>query len=209
MTDSDQWFEENAGFYQLKPYEPPVVAQVVEGEVVDEDGNTLQDLANSANYSHREVQKAAYSALFCAQEAGLALQEAKQHVKHGEWGRWVADNCEFGERTARGYMMIAERWAELEAENGNGVADMSVRGALKALGKPKKSKPRAKPKPKLALVAEPEVGKFSDAEEFCRHLRAAMDYATLVTVAQIEELLGEDDRAGLEMLLGKLSALSW
>jgi hypothetical protein len=71
------------------------------------------------------------------------LIEVKKEVKHGEWEPWLCKNCpDISDRTARMYMRFAkpENAKKLEAaaeENGNAVADLSVRGAAKLLSTPR------------------------------------------------------------------------
>jgi hypothetical protein len=92
-------------------------------------------LATKINEAHAEAVQAAQSALLHAREAGDLLLEAKAALPHGAWAEWLAEYVTFSDRTARGYMRVASRWEELP-ENGNGVADLSFRGALKLLAEP-------------------------------------------------------------------------
>jgi len=80
----------------------------------------LEGLADRANQAHREGVRAALV-------AGQALLEAKQLVGHGSWRKWIADHCEFSERTAQVYMRVAR--------NPQHAAD-SLRQVLTALKKP-------------------------------------------------------------------------
>ena len=95
---------------------------------------TAEGFAERINTAHRAASDAAQSALLHAREAGRLLVEAKATVGHGKWTGWLRDNVEFSERTARGYMRIAERWPELE--NRQRVAGLSLRSALKLLAGP-------------------------------------------------------------------------
>ena len=102
---------------------------------------TPEEFAGLINTAHRAAADAAQSALLHAREAGRLLVEAKAAVGHGKWTGWLRDNVEFSERTARGYMHIAERWPELE--NRQRVADLSLRSALKLLAEPTNQTPPA------------------------------------------------------------------
>lgn len=83
----------------------------------------LADLANRANVEHHAYETTQAAALQHAIAAGEALIDAKRLVPHGGWLPWVAENCDFGERTARRYMLIAR--------NRSRVSDLnSVRDAL-------------------------------------------------------------------------------
>ena len=72
---------------------------------------------------------------YWSRNSGLALGglliKAKATVPHGQWLPWLRQNITFSERTAQGYMRIAQRSSRLQIRNG--VADLSVRGALKEL----------------------------------------------------------------------------
>lgn len=45
-----------------------------------------------------------------ARIAGENLLKAKEQVQHGEFGKWVKENCAFPERTAQLYMRVAKQW---------------------------------------------------------------------------------------------------
>src|SRR5262249_44310608 len=71
--------------------------------------------------------------------------EAKCRLGHGHWGKWLDANCAISDRTARLYMSLARNRAAIEAEaNRQRVADFTVRGAVKAIAGPPKSKDKAK-----------------------------------------------------------------
>ena len=91
----------------------------------------LAALAVRIKCEHEEVRKGLMSSVIHAIKAGEALSKAKEKVKHGEWSRWIHNNCELSERTAQLYMrMAAKRTAIEEGQNRNGVAEMSLRGAI-------------------------------------------------------------------------------
>jgi hypothetical protein len=103
--------------------------------------------ASEINRLHRLVTEAAQTSLQYSIEIGTMLIDVKKDVKHGDWEEWLAKHCpEISERTARMYMRLAkpENAEKLEAaanENGNAVADLSVRSAAKLLSKPRPPKP--------------------------------------------------------------------
>jgi hypothetical protein len=74
----------------------------------------LETLAARINAEHRAIEVALKAGLAHAYNAGMLLIEAKDACPHGRWLRWVAENCEFSERTAQNYMRVAERWDELQ-----------------------------------------------------------------------------------------------
>jgi hypothetical protein len=94
---------------------------------------TLENLVAEINSEHRACEAALRSGLAHALKAGELLIEAKTHTKHGEWGRWLAENFEGSVRTAQAYMRVARERPTLEGTNAQRVAHLSFRGALKEL----------------------------------------------------------------------------
>jgi hypothetical protein len=92
------------------------------------------------NAAHDAVVESGKSSLTNAIRAGELLVSAKECVEHGAWTQWLDDNCpDISEETARLYMRLAKNEDEIEKaaeQNGNAVADLSVRGAAKLLSKP-------------------------------------------------------------------------
>jgi hypothetical protein len=91
------------------------------------------------NAAHDAVVESGKSSLTNAIRAGELLVSAKECVEHGEWTQWLADNCpNISEETARLYMRLAKNEDKIEKaaeQNGNAVADLSVRGAAKLISK--------------------------------------------------------------------------
>lgn len=105
----------------------------------------LTDLASKINQEHRACSEAVNKGLEHALSCGRLLTEAKQQVGHGEWQRWIDDNCEFGDRTARTYMQVVKRWPEIKAKRQTS-ADLSIDGAVKLLAEPRPAnKPAERP----------------------------------------------------------------
>lgn len=91
--------------------------------------NRLAILAAEVQAAHIGVLDAAKTAAERAIEAGRALLEAKELVKHGLWGRWLKEHCGgISERTAQLYMQIAGLGLEPEM-----IADMGLKAAAKAI----------------------------------------------------------------------------
>jgi hypothetical protein len=93
-------------------------------------------MAIEINREHDAVVVAGKSAIGHALTCGHLLAQAKEVVAYGEWGEWLRRNFAASARTAEGYMRIANRWPEIEA-NPQRVADLTLRGALLLLAEPK------------------------------------------------------------------------
>src|SRR5262245_35416661 len=89
----------------------------------------LDVLAGTIRTAHSEASRAAGDFIKHALAAGDALILARAKVRHGQWRRWLAENCAVSERSAQRYM----RLAKARAANPTRVADVeacSLRGAL-------------------------------------------------------------------------------
>jgi Protein of unknown function (DUF3102) len=97
--------------------------------------------ASLINAAHRAVVSANKTSIEKAIEAGTILKACKDSVGHGEWSKWLHDNCrDISDETARLYMRLADpknapKLEKAAAQNGNAVADLSVRGAAQVLRK--------------------------------------------------------------------------
>src|SRR5437868_8988009 len=119
------------------------------------------------NAAHDAVINAARDALQNAFRAGELLSSVKDGQDHGDWETWLSNNCpNISLRTARLYMSLSKKEDELMAaadQNGNTVADLSVREAQKLLAKPltpeQKAKREAKAKEKEAAKKKAEEAK--------------------------------------------------
>jgi hypothetical protein len=115
-------------------------------------GGSLDDLAAQIKQEHQAVGHAATGMLTHALAAGDALNKAKAHLSHGEWGSWLLRHCDLGERTARVYMTLAKNRVSIEADWQH-AAVLSLRGALTLIqadigdtSPAKKSKPKSETK---------------------------------------------------------------
>jgi hypothetical protein len=93
--------------------------------------NSLPDLAARINEAHRLAMHHAGEAVAQAIACGMMLLEAKAKVPHGQWLPWLRENIPFGERSAQGYMRLAQR-ADLDKIKGS-----SLRDTLKLLATPR------------------------------------------------------------------------
>jgi hypothetical protein len=95
--------------------------------------NRLAALAAEINKHHRIGRGMLNGAVYCAQEAGKALIEAKSKVPHGQWLQWLHDNCpHLSDRTARDYMRLVRLGIDEKTAT---VADLGLRATLKKFAK--------------------------------------------------------------------------
>lgn len=97
----------------------------------------LDSLASRINAAHEAFENSARLMFSYAAEAGELLLNAKEQVEHGEWLPWLKGNFSWSIRLAENYMRLAKGSQEIAA-NSQRVANLSLRGALKLLEKPKK-----------------------------------------------------------------------
>jgi len=83
-------------------------ARMAKSVVIEGKDVTLDQLAERIRAAHRRVMKRAADTLMAAMDAGDALIIAKKKLDHGEWMPWLAEHCSVGDRSARGYMRLAE-----------------------------------------------------------------------------------------------------
>jgi len=93
--------------------------------------NYLTDLAARIKIEHEAAVAAARHSVEHAIAAGSLLIEAKERLKHGEWGPWLAQHCVIPDRTVRLYMQLARKQSELSKTAT--VADLTFRDALELL----------------------------------------------------------------------------
>ena len=104
------------------------------GEIATDQSTSLAKLGTEINDIHEQAMLHASEALKHALHCGNLLIKAKATVLHGHWLPWLRQSVTFGERTAQGYMRLAQRYSRLQMRGS--VADLSVRGALKELATP-------------------------------------------------------------------------
>jgi hypothetical protein len=97
----------------------------------------LPDLARQIRDAHAAVHSAGAALLHHAMAAGDALLSAQAKV-NGSWKLWLRDNCFLSVRTALVYVRLARHRSAIETELGR-ASDLSLRGALRLIAKPKGS----------------------------------------------------------------------
>jgi hypothetical protein len=162
----------------------------------------LGTLAERINDEHRACVAAAGSALVHAIEAGRVFQEVKDSLPHKEWGPWLAANFAASDRTDRGYRQLYRDREKLKGQNGNGVATLSLREALKSIAeaqRPPKPKPLWGPDPFAnrpeGLEPEPAVLKGWEEDQ------AAIAMWRKQNREALEKVRAEDRAKGLRSIL--------
>jgi Protein of unknown function (DUF3102) len=103
-------------------------------------GGRLQAIATEVRQLHVNVQEGLRRTLPQAIRIGELLAEAKRKMPHGRWLRWIEENCGFGAKMAHKYVRLFKHHAELlAAPNGEPVIHFSIKSALKAITKPRKT----------------------------------------------------------------------
>ena len=83
----------------------------------------LATLAATINVEHATAGQHLGKALEHARRAGDALLKAKDSLPHGRFGSWMKSHCQFSERTARNYMLVARNWQAIESTDVESVRD--------------------------------------------------------------------------------------
>ena len=89
--------------------------------------------AHAINAEHAQAEAAFREGLIHAVRAGELLLQAKSHLAHGEWLRWLNTNVGFSVRTARAYMRVASNWGMLDEVNAQPTAHWTLDDALTLL----------------------------------------------------------------------------
>ena len=92
----------------------------------------LADLATRIKSLHAQVLDSGKNVVRKAIEAGVALIDAKRQVGHGNWLRWLKENCELSERTSEVYMECARNRQKLESKIAT-AANMTLHQALREI----------------------------------------------------------------------------
>jgi Protein of unknown function (DUF3102) len=92
---------------------------------------TLDDLARKIKLEHQEITRAKKNIVERAMQIGDWLSEAKNRAGHGNWLKWLGNNCQgISERTANIYMKLAEGREKLKSAE---TADFTINEALRRL----------------------------------------------------------------------------
>ena len=107
----------------------------------------------------------------------------KKQVPHGQWLRWLEDNCGVSERTAEAYMTLARNKPKVDAIIAT-AANMTLAGALRAI------------KPTSGKAGSGSLGKYEKAQEsLIKKLRGLppedVEDAAQRTIAGLQEAVAQ------------------
>jgi hypothetical protein len=138
-------------------------------EVIPPGTLSLSELVARVNEEHKQVKECVIKGAQHAVRAGELLWQAKRKAGHGRWLEWIAENCEFSERTAQIYMKLADALPQMA--NPQRLVDLSLTGAIKMIEDLKA--PEENPIPK---VRSKKTDKLAEAnqERSCLDLGASM-----------------------------------
>jgi hypothetical protein len=152
----------------------------------------LDAIASQLKKIHGEFLALAGRSLGVAKAVGDLLVEAKSLVERGDWASWLEANFPGSERSAQGYMRIANKWEEIEPQSAE-TADLTLDAALKLLAKPK-----AEPAPRVCRnCGGVEFDEDGDCLS-CREPKPDDDPAELPTMPQ-DATEEEEDAEGEEV----------
>ena len=125
------------------------------------------------------IQSSARTTLEAAIEAGVGLIEQKEHVPHGGWGEWIAEQYGVNSRTAQHWMRLGRHKDRLNCET---VSLLGVREALE-------------------IIAEgDEDGSDTDTEQCVRRREPDHDGGERVNGLVLGEQLDDLGRGGTKRL---------
>lgn len=116
-------------------------------------------LAEMANQSAENAKTAGQSFVQHAINCGRYLVEAKRRCEHGEWMKWLADNCEFSSDTAQRYMKLAKTASVPFLESADSITE-----ALEIARS--ENEPEHEGEPDGSFLFEPD-GELGDTTFFC------------------------------------------
>ena len=133
--------------------------------------------AERINAAHAAVVAAERDALRHAVRAGALLEAMKGRLGHGRFLPWIAEHCDFGDRTAQLYMQLAR---ELGKRNPKRVSDLTLRAAIALLRVPAQRPPWLRPS--RCLVIRVAFGTSAERARYFQLLRQLRAVANPVPV---------------------------
>ena len=114
---------------------PPTKPPAPEPRPVADLDRELFDLASKITSGLGAIKNATRDIVQRAIAVGEYLIEAKAKVPHGQWLRWLKDNCKLEERTIQRYIKLAEGRATLLLKSDT-LSDLTMTAALQLIDKP-------------------------------------------------------------------------
>lgn len=121
---------------------------------------TLPELAQSINRAQSRIESLLTDAVENAVTAGNALICAKALVLHGEWQKWISDNCQISDRTARAYMRLARELPKLSHAKRQSVAVLPLRDVFAEMATPRSTQTDYPPLDVMVSHLTPNEGKW-------------------------------------------------
>ena len=146
----------------------------------------------------------------CAIETGALLIAAKKKVGHGNFERWVADNCELSPATARRWMELAEKRPELEKQLSAktlNLSDLNLSSARRLIAPPKAPMPDQPPAPRPGKPPATEQYKQIETNlvECLKGLREKAESYAAGTIEALKETV-EDQKSLIEQAQARRGA---
>ena len=91
---------------------------------------SLERIKTDINDLHKKGIDTALNAVGYWRQVGERLRQVKEMLDHGTYEQWVETHCTFGVRQASNYVRIAEKWADIQAQIGNGISVLTMQDAL-------------------------------------------------------------------------------
>lgn len=163
-------------------------------------GQPQRDIETVTTEIRSLVHQAQTMALVYAIEIGRRLHEAKSLLKHGEWGKWLAEKVEFSQSTANNMMKIFEEYGDCQitlfgaTANSQTLGNLPYTKALKLLAVPADEREEFVEKNDVEHLSSRDLDKLIKAKKEAEEL------------AEKEALKAEEMRRELEDLQAAVDA---
>lgn len=134
----------------------------------------LEVLSGKVKALNQEIMVHFKNAVTGAKEAGKWLIDMKDLLPHGHFERYVEDHTEIASRTARRYMLLHEKWDEIEDKLGPDAYVSTIDGCLKIVQPPPPKRPALADFPPTEVLSsgeDNEEGRSEDVEAAIKEVR--------------------------------------
>jgi hypothetical protein len=139
----------------------------------------------AANAAHVGIETFCHQATATAVAIGRYLISVKASLKHGEFGKWVKENCIFSARTGEDYRRIADAYKP-------DMKHLPIRDILKQVRQPAKRKVAKGSKPEDGEQGDEQSTDESDEQIDGKSLEAVLSsLIRTYTFEKVEEALGK------------------